>query len=85
MDYLKEFWQWLVDLILSLAEPVFGKLADVIPDIATEVGTMAEYYGIVDYYLPLTFGIGCIASYFAFLLVFLIAKFILKLIPFGVG
>lgn len=90
-DILKSVLFWLFDQIKALALFVFDPLLTLLAGLsiyltpAIAVWTSLIYWvEVANAWVPIDVGLGLLAAYYTFLAIFVVSKFILKLIP-GIG
>lgn len=79
---------WLLDLIYTFIEPLLSPLADALPDLSSawdSFQVIAPFTAFVNRWVALDFAITLLTAYFAFILIMISVKLIIKLFIPGVG
>lgn len=86
LDAFSSCLDWLLGLFSSAFDSLLTPIADALPDLSSywsSISFFAEDLPIVNYFFPLYEAGFFIVSYFSFVLVFLVAKYVIKIfIPF---
>jgi len=82
---LQWIWGWLLAILTSAGTAIWNGVITSIPSTGSAtLDDFASYLLIANKWLPIDVAVTATATYFAFLLVFVGAKMLLKLIP-GIG
>ena len=81
-EALNLFWNWLVDSVDSIFTTLLDYLFAAIPDqFQADAAPFRQYIEVANVWVPLDYGITLLGAYYTFLSVFVVIKFVLKLIP----
>lgn len=84
-DGLEAFWSWLTDSVDGIFDSLLDYLFAAIPDaFQADASTYRQYIEVANVWVPLDYGITLLGAYYTFLSVFVVIKFVLKIIP-GIG
>ena len=82
---LSGFWDWLVESVDTIFSALLDHLFAAIPEqFQADAASYGQYIEVANAWVPLDYGITLLGIYYTFLSVFVVIKFVLKLIP-GVG
>ena len=80
--HMKEFLKWAVCFLFDLISPIAAALLDFLPEEAIAgIDVAADYVAIVNGWFPLTFGVGLLGTYYAFVALLIVIKVVLIPIP----
>lgn len=86
LDALKAFGNWMLDLLIGFGQDIIVLILDLLPTDAN--GTVSSGWSVIEStlivanaWVPLDFAIGLCPVFLVFVLGFLMAKIVIKLIP----
>jgi len=82
LDGFKAFFDWIVGSVSSMVNPILQPIADTIPDCSMNITSVVQFFGLINSWFPLDYGVGLIVIYYSILLIFIVARSVLKFIPF---
>jgi len=81
-DAIEIFWDWLVETVDTVFSGLLDYLFAAIPDeFQADATAYRQYIEVANVWIPLDYGITLLGAYYTFLSVFVVIKFVLKLIP----
>lgn len=81
-EALNLFWDWLVESVDSIFTSLLDYLFAAIPEqFQADAAPYRQYIEVANVWIPLDYGITLLGAYYTFLSVFVVIKFVLKLIP----
>lgn len=82
LSAFKKVWNWFYDYLLGIGEVCINLMLGYIPTSwAPNVVPLLFYFEVANSWVALDYGFSLLGVYYSSLLVFIIVKFILKLIP----
>lgn len=80
--WLQQFWFWVLCQLIGLITPPMTRLISVIPDgWVPAIDQVAVFFGFVNSWIALDVGFAILGLVIPFLIIFIVVKFVLKLIP----
>lgn len=81
-EALNLFWNWLVESVDAVCNTLLDYLFAAIPEqFQADAAPFRQYIEVANVWIPLDYGITLLGAYYTFLSVFVVIKFVLKLIP----
>lgn len=81
-EALDSFWSWIVDSVDVLFNTLLNFIFDAIPDdYQASAVPFRQYIEIANCWISLDYGLTLLGAYYTFLSVFVVIKFVLKLVP----
>jgi hypothetical protein len=81
-DAIEIFWNWLVESVDTIFSSLLDYLFAAIPEqFQADAEPFRQYIEVANVWIPLDYGISLLGAYYTFLAVFVVIKFVLKLIP----
>lgn len=79
---LRTFWDWLVGAVETVFTTFLDYLLAAVPaDFQADAAVFREYAEVANCWVALDYGITMLGMFYTFLSVFVVLKFVLKLIP----
>ncbi|MDQ3333271.1 MAG: hypothetical protein M3552_21925 [Planctomycetota bacterium] len=81
---MKKGFCWLADMLLRWGTEAFELLMEEMPDLSEHeaaISGFVQWMRLANAWLPLDWSLGILTGYFAFVVVVIVVKWILKLIP----
>lgn len=79
---LMTFWDWLVEMVDGVFVTVLDFLLAAVPaDFQAQASVFRQYTEVANCWVALDYGLTMLGVFYTFLSVFVVLKFILKLIP----
>ena len=86
LDAFSYCLNWVLDLLTTAFDTLLNPIAQALPDLSSywsQSSVLADYLPVVNFFFPLYEAGFFIVTYFTFLFVFLVAKYVIKIfVPF---
>jgi hypothetical protein len=82
LSALEAFWNWLLETVDTVFQTVLDYLLAAVPDdYAANASAFKHYIEVANSWIALDYGFTMLGVFYTFLAVFVVLKFVLKLIP----
>ena len=82
-DLLTDLVWWLLDAVLGVIYPIVDGIVGLVPSgLGGSLSQFGQWYGLVDWWFPMTEGLGMLIGYWVFLGSYAAIRWVLRAVPF---